>query len=194
MEWSKFVQASIYESDTNRLLELMHSTNVTPLLLDDLAAIAPDHSQPIQLLVKVARAINSFDTKYGMLVLKFCHDDRECEPSLIRYLSRINTIHQQPQQNLETALVPCLLNRNQKAIPQTQRMNAELQKIINTATIKRDLRVTQSLSDYKINPYIANAERYATSNIEMIDDELRDLFKMSQIFGQANYLCHQPLV
>jgi hypothetical protein len=195
MEWSKFVQASIYEGDTDRLLELMHSSNATPLLLNDMAVIAPDHSHPIQLLVKVARTINSFDTKYGMLVLKFCHDDRECEPSLIHYLSRTSYHSQQKlSSNDQQALVP-VLQRAQKSVPQTHRMNAEIQRIINTATIKRDLHVvTQSLSDYKINPYIANAERYASGNIEMIDDELRDLFKMSQIFGQANYLCQQPLV
>jgi len=195
-EWSKFVQAAIYEAETDKLLELMHTSNITPLLLEDISNIVPDYSLPIQLLVKIARAINSFDTKYGMVILKYCHDDRECEPSLIRYLNRQATYPEKQTKecitlpNTEMALVSHV---RQKAIPQTQKLHSELQKIIDNATIKREF-VCSNLSDFKINPYIADAERYASNNIEMIDDELRDLFKMSQIFGQANYLCQQPLV
>ncbi len=191
-EWSKFIQASIYENDCDRLMEILQSTHTTPVLVEDILTILPNYPQPLNLILKIARALNTLDQKFQMLAMKYCHEDKDCEPSFLRYLSR-NQYDNRNVLCIEPSK-PYFRPQRTKIIPQTQRLHLELQKLIDSSVIKKEMSLNSTVSKFKLNPYLLEAERYAAANIEMIDDELRDLFKISQIFGQANYLAKQPLM
>jgi hypothetical protein len=187
VSWSKLIQASIFESDCDKMLDLMHESGLAPKLTQDISLLFPNHLVPIQLVMKISMCINSIDKITGQTIFRFCSEDRECEPSVYRYISNTPTIKEKPETICRS------LPFHKRLLPESQKLQNEIQKIIDNSDVRKQIDLSVTISNFRVNPLLSQAERFAKSNIELVDDGIRSIHIMSQSLGQKHQLGRPPL-
>jgi hypothetical protein len=189
VSWSKLIQASIFESDCDKMMDLLHESGLAPKVIQDISLLFPNHGVPIQLIMKICMCINSIDKIIGQTIFRFCSEDRECEPSVYRYVSNTQTVSKDNDQTICRSLP-----FHKRLLPESQKLQNEVQKIIDKSDVRKSLDLSVTITNFRVNPLLSQAERFAKCNIEMVDDGIRSIHLMSQSLGQKHQLGKTPLV
>jgi uncharacterized protein YfbU (UPF0304 family) len=191
--WKMFVQAAIYESDCQKVIDLMQSTEVLPKLIEDLTNLTTSlTTQQMSLLPKLMKVFNTVDKTMANFLLRYCKDDdmQSFQSYYIKYSSSVQC-GISPKMVNQGLFGTCSYKANQSYINEpSNKMRNEIQKIIYIADHMEYLKPDTARygTEIRYNQYISDAERTANADLEMIDDELRDLVAMSKQLGAPQFL------